>query len=156
MANPNQKFLWGVATSAFQIEGHLQNDMTEWERSGLFNFDGKHPVSGIAADHWSRWEEDFKLLKNLNVNAYRFSMDWGRIEPRPNRFDEQALSQYDRMVDRLLELQIVPMLTLHHFTHPTWFQLPGREVGLFFPAPGSWGCHGFTWDCTTRPTYWLA
>ncbi|MCI0617289.1 family 1 glycosylhydrolase [bacterium] len=117
----DQPFLWGVATSAFQIEGHLENDMTEWERLGKFSQNGKDPHYKNAVDHWQRWEDDFALLKQLNLNAYRFSMDWGRIQPQKNRFDEEALAQYDRMLDRLLELNIIPMLTLHHFTHPVWF-----------------------------------
>jgi beta-glucosidase len=95
--------------------------MTDWEQAGKFKRNGMDPVYDNAVDHWLRWEEDFDLLKKLNVNAYRFSMDWGRIQPQPDSFDEQALAQYGRMVDRLLELQITPMLTLHHFTHPQWF-----------------------------------
>ena len=114
-------FLWGVATSAFQIEGHLTNDMTDWENLGHFNENGQTSLYGCAVNHWERWQADLQLLKQLNVNAYRFSMDWGRIQPERNYFDETALAQYDQMVDELIELDIIPMLTLHHFTHPTWF-----------------------------------
>ncbi len=117
----NNKFFWGVVTSAFQIEGFLQNDMTEWEAKGKFRTNDKNPVYGDASRHWKLWEEDFLLLKELGVNSYRYSMDWGRIEPEKGVFDEGALCQYDRMVDKLLELGITPMLTLHHFTHPVWF-----------------------------------
>lgn len=111
MKNPGKsnhqkfQFLWGVATSAFQMEGHLRNDMTEWEKQGYFNQNGKSPVHGIAANHWKSWKDDFQLLKQLNVNAYSFSMDWGRIQPEKGCFDMSALSQYDRMVDELLELK---------------------------------------------------
>jgi len=114
-------FLWGVSTSAFQIEGDTINDMTEWEGSGGFHQNGKNPLYKNAARHWKMWEDDYRLLKELSVNAYRFSMEWGRIQPEPGKYSRKALDQYSRMVDRLLELQITPMLTLHHFTHPVWF-----------------------------------
>ena len=119
--NVYKKFLWGTATSAFQIEGGIENDFTLWEEQGRFCRDGKDPRVGQAVDHWNRWEEDFELMRELGVNAYRFSIEWSRIEPEPGRFNEPALDQYSRMIDRLLEYGITPMLTLHHFTHPTWF-----------------------------------
>ena len=114
-------FLWGVATSAFQIEGHIENDMTAWERSGRFRRDGRDPRVGIATDHWNRWESDFRLLRSLGVNSYRFSIEWARVEPEPGKFDQAAIDQYARMLARLREYGIVPMVTLHHFTHPVWF-----------------------------------
>ncbi|MBN2227729.1 MAG: family 1 glycosylhydrolase [candidate division Zixibacteria bacterium] len=115
-------FLWGAATSAFQIEGQVETDMTDWERRGKFRADGKDPRVGDAADHWRRWEEDFRLLRDLGVNSYRFSVEWARIEPEPGIYNQSALDQYGRMIDRLLEYGITPMVTLHHFTHPCWFQ----------------------------------
>lgn len=115
------KFLWGVATSAFQIEGHIKNDMTQWEAEGRFKTDGKNPIYGNGANHWQLWEQDFELLKELNVNAYRFSVEWSRIEPQPGVFNEEAIRRYEKMIDRLLEMNITPMLTIHHFTHPVWF-----------------------------------
>ncbi len=114
-------FLWGVSTSAFQIEGHVKNDITDWESLGRFRTKTEDPIYNQGADHWNRWEDDFALLKELQINSYRFSVEWARIEPQRGRFDQSALDQYSRMVDRLLELGIKPMLTLHHFTHPTWF-----------------------------------
>ncbi len=65
--------------------------------------------------------KDFELLSELGVNSYRFSIEWSRIQPQQNQFDEKALNQYERMIDRLLEKKIEPFLTLHHFTHPIWF-----------------------------------
>ena len=82
-----QDFLWGVATSSFQIEGQIQNDMTEWEAGGGFRQNGKDPVYADASDHWRNWEADFELLRQLNVNAYRYSIEWARVEPEPGRFD---------------------------------------------------------------------
>jgi len=115
------KFLWGTATSAFQIEGGIKNDMTDWEDAGRFRTNGKNPLVGDAVDHWRRWERDFDLLREIGVNSYRFSVEWARIEPEPGRYDIKAVDQYSRMIDRLLEYNIVPMVTLHHFTHPSWF-----------------------------------
>ena len=115
------KFLWGVATSAFQIEGQIQNDMTEWESLGKFKNNGYDPNYENASLHWQNWEKDFDLLKTLQVNSYRFSLEWARIQPDMNQFNQRAINQYQKMVDRLLELNITPMLTLHHFSHPSWF-----------------------------------
>jgi beta-glucosidase len=115
------EFIWGTATSSFQIEGGIENDMTRWEKLGRFKNNGTDPRIGQATDHWNRWEEDFKLLKDLNVNSYRFSIEWARIEPEPGKFNIEAVNTYSRMIDRLLEYKIVPMLTLHHFSHPEWF-----------------------------------
>jgi beta-glucosidase len=110
-----------VATSAFQVEGHVDNDMTEWEKLGQFKQNGKNPVYDDGSNHWKQWKQDFAILKNLKVNAYRFSIEWSRIQPQPDLFDEEALASYEKMVDHLLNNQIIPVLTLHHFTHPKWF-----------------------------------
>ncbi len=114
-------FLWGTATSAFQIEGGIDNDISDWEQQGKFKQNGYNPRVGQAVDHWNRWKDDFKLLKDLGVNSYRFSIEWARIEPEPGQYDQKSINQYLRMIDTLLSLDIIPMMTLHHFTHPHWF-----------------------------------
>lgn len=113
-------FLWGVATSSFQVEGSVQNDMTDWERTRAALHHYVPPV-GVAVDHWNRWESDFELLRELGVNSYRFSIEWARIEPVRGEFDPAAIATYRRMIDRLRELSITPIVTLHHFSHPRWF-----------------------------------
>jgi len=110
-----------VATSSFQIEGHINNDMTEWERKGKFKQDGKNPRYENGCNHWEIWEDDFNLLNQLNVNSYRFSVEWSRIQPTPSSFDSIALQQYRQMLEKLRENEITPFLTLHHFSHPDWF-----------------------------------
>ncbi|MBN2426227.1 MAG: family 1 glycosylhydrolase [Calditrichaceae bacterium] len=115
------RFLWGTATSSFQIEGQIENDMTEWEKLGKFRRDGNDPVYGSAIGHWDRWKEDFELLREIGVNAYRFSVEWSRIEKQPGIFDEQVLEKYKAFISWLNASDITPMLTLHHFTHPIWF-----------------------------------
>lgn len=116
-----KKLFWGVATSSFQIEGHIENDFTIWEREGKFKRDGLNPIYENGSNHWEMWESDFKLLKELDVNAYRFSLEWSRIQPEIKSFSEESLDKYEKMIDHLLQLNIKPFLTLHHFTHPTWF-----------------------------------
>ncbi len=118
----NGQFLWGVATSAYQIEGGIQNDHNCETRSRLLMQRHSQVLeAGIAADHWNRWNADFDLLPQLGVNSYRFSIEWARLEPEPGRYDEAAFAAYRSMIDSLLARGITPMVTLHHFTHPAWF-----------------------------------
>lgn len=91
----------------------------------MFRQDGLDPHVGDAIDHWRRWKEDFDLMRQLGLNAYRFSVAWSRIEPWPGRFDERAIQQYREMLSGLHDRGITPMLTLHHFAHPTWFHERG-------------------------------
>src|SRR5262245_53258982 len=113
------EFLFGCATSAHQIEGGTLNDWTLWEAAGRL----KDPAarSGLAADHWNRWPADFELLSELGANAYRFSLEWSRIEPRPGYYDDRALAQYAAMLADLTRRGVEPMITFLHFTHPPWF-----------------------------------
>lgn len=76
---------------------------------------------GSAVNHWNMKAEDIQLMQDLKTNSYRFSIEWARVEPECGRFDLQALRKYSEEVDVLLAANIVPMITLHHFTHPDWF-----------------------------------
>lgn len=117
-------FLFGAATSAHQVEGDTRdNNWAEWEDSG-------HAARcGRAVDHWRRFEEDLALMRWLGLTAYRFSVEWSRIEPLPGRFDDQALARYRQWCEALRSAGITPMVTLHHFTEPSWvrggFENPG-------------------------------
>ena len=126
-------FLWGVATSAYQIEGAVRNDWTEWERAGRLK-PGVEPCAG-ATGHRQRWESDLALLPEAGANAYRFSVEWSRIEPRPGEFDGAALALEARRVERLERLSIEPVATLLHYTHPLWFW---REGGWDDPRSVAW------------------
>jgi beta-glucosidase len=119
--NDHDPFLWGVATSSFQIEGHIKNDMTEWEKSGKFKQDGKNPLYKNGCNHWEIWEKDFELLSQLKVNSYRFSLEWSRIQPTFDTFNDEALQKYRKMIEKLTVHDITPFLTLNHFSHPNWF-----------------------------------
>jgi len=110
---PQGPFLWGVATSAFQLEGSPHADWTSWDE-----ILSKKP--GVT-NHYELYREDLALLKNLGVNAYRFSLEWSRIQPRENVWDDEATEHYQEIIDILGRDGIEPMVTLHHFTHPLWF-----------------------------------
>ncbi len=113
-------FMWGVATAAHQIEGGNQNNWTVFEPSSKSG-----QSSGVACDHWNRVDEDIENIARLNVSHYRFSIEWSRIEPALGEWDEDAIQWYSDLVDKLLERNIQPMATLHHFTHPIWWEEKG-------------------------------
>lgn len=110
---PIENFLWGVATSAFQLEGSPYADWASWD--AILNF--KPDVT----NHYTLYKEDLSLLKELGVNSYRFSLEWSRIQPKENIWDESTIDHYQDAINILLENNIEPMATIHHFTHPLWF-----------------------------------
>ena len=112
-------FHWGTATAAHQVEGHLVNNWTHHEQRKNLE------QSGAACDHWNRWREDFQLLTDLGMTSYRFSIEWSRIEPIEGTWNNDALAVYSNMVDDLLERGIRPVVTLHHFSHPQWWEAKG-------------------------------
>lgn len=82
--------------------------------------------SGEACDHYRRFGEDFDLARQLHHNAHRLSIEWSRIEPEQDRWDEQAISHYQQVVSALKERHIEPIVTLFHFTGPQWFSKLGE------------------------------
>eukprot|EP00455_Lapot_gusevi_P022480 TRINITY_DN233_c0_g2_i1.p1 TRINITY_DN233_c0_g2~~TRINITY_DN233_c0_g2_i1.p1 ORF type:complete len:477 (-),score=115.92 TRINITY_DN233_c0_g2_i1:302-1732(-) len=122
-------FLWGTATAAHQVEGNCTNNNWHvWEHS--IDSKGKSRIhngekSGAACEHWQRYPQDIQLMKQLGLNAYRFSLEWSKIEPQPGQFDAEAVAHYHQVIDALLQADIVPMVTLHHFTNPIWFDEMG-------------------------------
>jgi len=114
-------FLWGSATSAHQVEGNnTLNDWWEWERRG------KLPEpSGLACDHYRRFKDDLKIAGDLAHTAHRFSLEWSRLEPEENRWDDDAWNHYKEVVATLRSMNIEPMVTLNHFTLPLWFYKNG-------------------------------
>jgi beta-glucosidase len=111
-------FLWGTATSSHQVEGNnTNNQWQQWEQDG--HTDG---TSGLACDWWGgRWKEDFDRAAEGGQNSHRFSVEWSRIQPTPDTWDENALERYRAMLRGLQERGMTPMVTLHHFTDPLWF-----------------------------------
>lgn len=112
-------FVFGVATAAYQVEGHIENDWSEWERAGKLK--EAHTRCGRAVDHWNRHEEDYRLAKEIGSEAFRISLEWARIEPERGRFDENAIAGYRERLLKMKAAGLRPVVTLHHFTHPLWF-----------------------------------
>ncbi len=117
-------FIWGTATAAHQIEGSNENtNWGEWEKDPKRIRDGSDATQ--AVDGWNRAKDDVRLMKELGVNSYRFSLAWNKIEPEKGKISEDALKHYDGLIDELKANGIEPMITLHHFTHPLWFERLG-------------------------------
>jgi beta-glucosidase len=114
-------FYWGCATSSHQVEGNNRNNQWwAWEQEGGNILDGT--TSGLACDHYNRFEEDFALAEELGQNAHRLSIEWSRIEPEEGRWDEKEVEHYSQVVDSLHRHGLTPFVTLHHFTNPIWFE----------------------------------
>jgi beta-glucosidase len=120
-------FLLGAATAAYQVEGGLDGcNWAAWERSGR---NGEH-FAGVACDHWARFEADVDRMVALGLRMYRFSVDWSRCEPQEGLFDGKAVARYVQWCQLLRAKGIEPMVTLHHFCQPEWFdELGGWEDG---------------------------
>ena len=123
LAGAPRGFLFGAATSAHQIEGGTTNDWTAWEK-GSYPDGTPHVVDGVsaarAADSWNLWRSDLAALQLLGANAYRLGIEWSRLEPAPGAWDEAAAARYREMFAGLRAAGITPIVTLYHFTLPTW------------------------------------
>jgi len=136
-------FLWGVSTSAYQVEGGATNDWSEWEKSEdrikKLKDENKNPadyICGKACDSYNRFEEDLKCLKELGVKSYRFSIEWSRVEPEQGKFDQQAINYYRSIINSLKENKIEPFVTLWHYSLPLWLRDSGgwesKEMEKYF------------------------
>ena len=111
-------FLIGAATAAHQVEGNnIHSDY--WAMENMQNTSFNEP-SGEACDHYNRYAEDIALLKAAGLNAYRFSVEWARIEPEEGRFDENEIEHYRKVLKCCRENGIEPIVTMQHFTSPVW------------------------------------
>ncbi|NLP44009.1 MAG: glycoside hydrolase family 1 protein [Peptococcaceae bacterium] len=118
-----EDFLFGTATSSVQIEGgDTNNTWYEWSELGYIKDSSS---CFTACDHWNRVEEDTKILQDLNVQTHRLSLEWSRIEPQPGQYSEEAIRHYREEIKLLLASKIEPLVTLHHFSEPIWFQQLG-------------------------------
>lgn len=116
-------FLIGAATAAHQVEGNNTNSDI-WIMENLPQSTFTEP-SGLACDHYNRYEEDILYLKNAGLNAYRFSIEWARIEPEEGVFDETAVEHYRKVLDFCWNNGIEPVVTLMHFSSPKWLIFKG-------------------------------
>ena len=115
-------FLIGASTVGQQIEGncHSQFDSEEFFKPGPF-----FQPAGIACNSYEMYDKDIQLLKDLGLNAYRMSVEWSRIEPEQDVFDEEAVEHYIRELEALKNAGIKICLTLFHFATPVWFERLG-------------------------------
>lgn len=118
-----KEFVWGAATAAYQIEGGAYQDgkgLSVWDmvcQTAGFVKNGDH--GDIACDHYNRMEEDVKLMKEMGLLAYRFSISWPRILPNgTGEINEKGIAFYDRLIDTLLRNQIEPYITIFHWDYP--------------------------------------
>ena len=117
MAFPKGFFI-GAATAAHQVEGNnIHSDY--WAQELLPHTSFAEP-SGLACDHYHRYEEDIALLARAGLNAYRFSIEWARIEPEEGKFDQQEIEHYRQVIACCKANGVEPIVTLHHFTSPAW------------------------------------
>ncbi len=136
-------FYWGVSTASHQVEGGCDNQWTVWELAHASELaktaharlgwlptweevksqatSPSNYVSGRAVDHLKRYKTDFALVKSLNFNAFRFGIEWSRIEPEPGKWDESAIQHYHEYISHLKQLKIEPFMNIWHWTLPTWF-----------------------------------
>jgi beta-glucosidase len=143
-----KNFLWGASTSAHQVEGNNHNDWTEWEKKQAEHLAADAPrrfektspvweqikhqatdknnyISGLACDHYRRFEADLDLAKQLGLTAYRFSIEWSRIEPKQGQFNEQEIEHYRELLKAIKARGMVPFVTLWHWTLPLWVSEQG-------------------------------
>lgn len=118
-----KNFLMGAATAAHQVEGN--NIHSDYWAQEQMPHSGFAEPSGIACDHYTRYEEDIRLLAGAGLNAYRFSVEWARIEPEEGRFDAAELEHYRRVIACCKAYKVEPVVTLLHFSSPKWLIAKG-------------------------------
>lgn len=112
------KFLLGASTAAYQVEGNNKySDFWIMEHLEHTSFAEK---SGDAVDHYHRYEEDIKLMKKAGMNAFRFSIEWSRIEPEKGVYVKEEIEHYRNVLKCCHENGITPVVTMHHFSSPQW------------------------------------
>ncbi len=125
-------FLVGAAVSAHQVEGgNVNSDWWWWEH---IESTPCHEPSGDACDFYHRYREDVSLLAGFGLNAFRFSIEWARIEPAEGEFSRAALDHYRRVLEACRESNVMPVVTFHHFTLPRWLNEAGGFASERFPA----------------------
>ncbi len=124
-------FKWGIALSEYQNSGEQACptcNWADWEKccdsSGRPRIEGGER-SGSAANFWDTFSADIKRMKNLGINTCSISVAWSRIEPREGVFDAVAIAHYHKVFNALHKAGIQPFVSIHHFTHPDWFEAKG-------------------------------
>lgn len=142
-----KNFFWGASTASHQVEGGTVNQWSVWELenakelaqtahqrlSWLPNWeevksnaeDPHNYVSGRGVDHYKLYEKDFDIVNKLNMNAFRFGIEWSRIEPEEGVWDEKEIKHYKKYISELRKRNIEPFLNIWHWTYPVWFSEKG-------------------------------
>ena len=137
---PND-FFWGTATASYQIEGATDKDgksKSIWDTFTHTPGKVKNNENGdTAVDHYHRYEEDIELMANINLNSYRFSLAWTRIIPEGmGKINPKGIDFYSRLIDKCLEKNIEPFITLYHWDLPQSLQDKGgwanRDMAKIF------------------------
>lgn len=145
-----KRFLWGASVSSHQVEGGNHNQWTVWELENAKTLAAKAPysyddvdkwneikplatdpnnyISGKAVDHYRLFKQDFEIARRMHMNAWRFSVEWSRVEPQEGAWNIEAIEYYKTYVKTLADMGMEPVVTLFHFTLPVWFaQMGGFE-----------------------------
>lgn len=130
-------FFFGASNAAFQVEGSPQDsDWREWART-KYPDGTPHIADGSdaerATDFWDRYDEDFKIAERAGLNAFRISIAWERIEPKPGVWDEEALGHYEKMIVAMRKRGLEPFVTLYHYVLPRWVSNEGGVTWKEFP-----------------------
>lgn len=128
----SRDFLLGAATAAHQVEGNNVNSDC-WALENMVHTSFSEP-SGQAVDHYHRYREDIALMARAGLNAYRFSVEWARIEPVEGQFDERKIAHYRDVIRCCRKNGLEPLVTLHHFTSPRWLITKGGWEADTTPA----------------------
>lgn len=140
-------FFWGASTASHQVEGRTYNQWSVWELSHAMERaktakkrlasrpnwqtikeqaeDPTNYISGDGVEHYKKYSEDFKLIKELNLNAFRFGIEWSRIEPVEGKWHQEAIDHYKKYIAELRSQGIEPFMNLWHWTNPVWFEEKG-------------------------------
>lgn len=142
-----EQFFWGASTASYQVEGSNNNQWSEWELANAKEFaqlahtrlgwlpnwrdvrdvaqDPDNYISGRGVEHLKRYKEDFDILEKLNLNSFRFGVEWSRLEPEEGKWNKSAFDYYKRYIQELRSRNIEPFLNIWHWTMPTWFAEKG-------------------------------
>ena len=130
---PNN-FIFGTAVASYQVEGGIyNNDWTAWETKK--NSRCAEPC-GEACKHFELYKDDIRLMESLGIKAFRFSIEWSRVEPKNDEFDIEAIDHYVKKTQMLIDKGILPIITFHHFTSPQWVISDGswanKDIVFYF------------------------
>jgi beta-glucosidase len=147
MEDSKYKFLWGVATSSYQVEGGISNN--DWDyftrsdsikkrissltKPSIF-YKGRNQIhlqpAGEAVKFWEPkyYESDFRLAKSIGMNAFRISLEWSRIQPKKDQWNQQVIHHYKKMLRSMRDTGLTPIVTLNHFTLPLWVLTPPTSI----------------------------